>query len=45
VILEGIARRIQALLGEVVFAGGQVAELLVTSRGAKRVPTPAESPT
>ncbi|MDZ7778326.1 MAG: hypothetical protein U5R14_00020 [Gemmatimonadota bacterium] len=36
-VLEAVARRIEPLLGEVVFVGGQVAELLITSRGATRV--------
>jgi len=35
--LEAVARRIEPLLGEVVFVGGQVAELLITSRGATQV--------
>ena len=36
-VLETVARRIEPLLGEVVFVGGQVSELLITSRGATRV--------
>lgn len=36
-MLEAVARRIEPLLGEVVFVGGQVSELLITSRGATRV--------
>lgn len=36
-ILEGVARRVQPLLEEVVFVGGQVAELLITAPGATRV--------
>lgn len=36
-VLKAVARRIEPLLGEVVFVGGQVAELLITSRGATRV--------
>lgn len=34
-VLEAVARRIEPLLGEVVFVGGQVSELLITSRGAR----------
>ena len=36
-ILVSVARPIQPLLGEVVFVGGQVAELLVTDPAATRV--------
>lgn len=36
-VLDAVARRIQPLLSEVVFVGGQVAELLITSRGATRI--------
>ena len=36
-ILEGVARCSQPLLEEVVFVGGQVAKLLITSPGATRV--------
>jgi hypothetical protein len=37
VILEAVARRITPLLDEVVFVGGQVAELLITDPAAVRV--------
>ena len=36
-VLEPIARRLGPLLDEVVFVGGQVAELLVTDRAAVRI--------
>ena len=36
-VLEGVARRIEPLLGGVVWVGGQVAELLISSPGATRV--------
>lgn len=36
-VLQGVARSIEPLLDEVVFVGGQVAELLITSPGATRV--------
>ena len=36
-VLERIARRLGPLLDEVVFVGGQVAELLVTDRAAVRI--------
>lgn len=35
--LEGVARRIAPLLEEVVFVGGQVAELLITDPAAVRI--------
>jgi len=36
-VLLTVARRIKPLLDDVVFVGGQVTELLITSRGATRV--------
>jgi hypothetical protein len=35
-VLEGVARRIEPLLQEIVFVGGQVTELLISSPGSMR---------
>jgi len=37
VVLESVAERLEALLPQIVFVGGQVAELLITDPGAVRV--------